>query len=206
MAKFDKQVFLLSTKNLQDNTPLLDISYQEQSIKRIWQKQRQQQLSFILNKIKPPLNQQITDMTKVIAISPDESKLLYQATQSGTLARVIKPPLPGNNHLPEARDLTVDDYYVYDIKDDKNYLLIKADKVNENDVLWWMSDSGHVLLVKQNKLFILEDDGSNRTLVFAGEFDSNYVFPHLSNQDIIVLTSLNPAKPDFYNLYNLSLR
>ncbi|NOY15186.1 MAG: PEGA domain-containing protein [bacterium] len=206
MAVFDDRVFLLSTKDVQENTPLLDVSYQKDEIEKTWNKQRNQQLKAVFEKIKPPLRNQLLSVIKVIDISSDESKVAYQATGSAQLAQVIQPPLPPNSHLPEVRNIKTGNYYVYDIREDKNYLLAPQKDVGKDVYIWWMVGSSHLLMVYPGKIYVIEYDGGNKTMVFAGNFQSKYVFPHLSGEDIIVLTSLNPTQPNFYNLYNLSLR
>ncbi len=206
MAVFEDRVFLLSTKDVQENMPLLDVSYQKEEIEKLWQKQKEQQLEAVLDKIKQPLREQIAKVLQVIDITGDEGKIVYQASDSAVLNRVIDPPLPGNSHLPEVREVKKGNYYVYDIREDKNYLLAKKEEIGEDVKLWWMADNVHLLMVYPGKVFVVEYDGGNKTLVFAGSFESKYVFPHLSGEDVIVLTSLNPAQPEFLNLYNLSLR
>ncbi len=206
MAVFEDRVFLLSTKGVQENTPLLDVSYQKKEIEKLWQKQKEQQLEAVLDKIKKPLRLQLAQVMEIIDVTGDEGKLVYKASGSAVLKRVINPPLPGNSHLPEVRRLEKDDYYVYDIREDKNYMLARKEDIKDKVKIWWMADNSHLLMVYPGKIYVIEYDGGNKTLVFAGNFRSEYVFPHLSGEDVIVLTSLNPAQPEFLNLYNLSLR
>ncbi len=206
MAILDNQVFLLSTANLQDNTPLLDVSYQKSNILNLWAKQKDIQLKAVFEKIKKPLAQELSRSSRVVDISPNDNILLYQATASAKLNRVIDPPLPDNGHFQDIRKLKKGDYYVYDIRDDKNYYLMAKSQVLPKTKLWWMADSRHILVINPGIISIIDLDGSNKTTIFTGKFDSGDVFPYASSQDIIVLTSLNPTQVKFYNLYNLSLR
>lgn len=55
--------------------------------------------------------------------SPDSKKLLYQATASFTLPDNLLPPLPSSSTQVEARTTQVGSWYVYDLKEDKNFLI-----------------------------------------------------------------------------------
>lgn len=57
----------------------------------------------------------------VISISPDETKLLYEATASATLPPIITPPLLGTKQTKEERILRPGSVYIYDAKEDKNF-------------------------------------------------------------------------------------
>src|SRR3989344_668009 len=64
-----------------------------------------------------------TASAKIIAFSPDETKVLYEATSSAALPQIITPPLIGTNPTEETRTITPGNIYVYDIKEDRNYLV-----------------------------------------------------------------------------------
>lgn len=56
-------------------------------------------------------------------VSPDEERVLFQATQSTSIPTGLVPNLPSENTQPEDRQLTPGNFYVYDIKEDRNYLI-----------------------------------------------------------------------------------
>lgn len=62
-----------------------------------------------------------TDSMRLLSFSPDETKVLYEATAAATLTRVINPPLIGTREVNEDRELLPGSYYVYDVKEDRNY-------------------------------------------------------------------------------------
>lgn len=62
-----------------------------------------------------------TDSVKLLAFSPDETKVFYEATSSATLERAIIPPLLGTLETVEEREIVSGSYYVYDVKEDRNY-------------------------------------------------------------------------------------
>lgn len=136
-------------------------------------------------------------------LSPEEDKILYTASSSATLPIIITPRLPGTNSTPEKREIVEDDIYVYDIKEDRNYLL--STKEDAPKKFYWHPDSSHLVYAKNGKINVVEFDGKNVTTVYAGPFEDNFVFPWPDGSSLVILTNLNiPDAP--INLYRISLR
>lgn len=136
-------------------------------------------------------------------ISPLEDKILYTASTSAALPVLINPRLPGTNSTPEVRSIKKGDIYVYDMKEDRNYLLSKQEEAPMK--FMWLSDSSHLVYAKNTKINIVEFDGQNVTTVYAGPFVDSFVFPWPDGSSLIILTNLNiPDAPN--NLYRISLR
>jgi hypothetical protein len=76
-----------------------------------------------LRGMNPDLADAVKTYMKKLSYSPDETKILYEASVSGTLPAVIVPQLVGTNPTGETRDIRTDHIYVYDIKEDRNYLI-----------------------------------------------------------------------------------
>lgn len=136
-------------------------------------------------------------------ISPLEDKVLYTASVSANIPILISPRLPGTNSTPEIRTVQKGNMYVYDMKEDRNYLLSNGEDGIQK--FSWMPDSGHLVYAKNSKINIVEFDGQNTTTVYAGPFVDNFVFPWPDGSSIVILTNLNiPDAPN--NLYRISLR
>lgn len=138
--------------------------------------------------------------------SPDETKILYVASQSATIPKIIKPPLIGANQTKEERDIKKDSLYVYDIKEDKNFKIFDSSFNYTLDprryTLTWFSDSKHLLYTKDKKIHIVEYDGSNDVTIYAGPFWDNYVFPFPNASKVVILTNLGnlDITPNLYTL------
>ncbi len=139
---------------------------------------------------------------KVISYSPDQNKIIYQSSRSGELPVIITPRLIGVNSSPEERNLQAGEYYVYDIKEDKNY---RMDSNNFKGAFSWFTDNRHIIYVKNKELHMMEYDGMNDTVVYAGPFIENYVFPWPDATRIVVLTNLGNSNIT-PNLYTISLK
>ncbi|MDP1743522.1 MAG: PEGA domain-containing protein [Candidatus Amesbacteria bacterium] len=135
--------------------------------------------------------------------SPRENKLMYTATASATLAENLIPKLPGSNTQPESRDLKAGCVYVYDLEEDKNFLISAqcSDKSAQ-----WFSDSNHLIKIDKNKVIVFEYDGQNPTIVYTGPMENNFAVPYPSSKQLLILSNLtgNPATQP--NLYAVSLR
>lgn len=138
-------------------------------------------------------------------LSPEEDKILYTASASASLPIIITPRIPGTNTTPENRNVIEGNTYVYDLKEDRNYLIHDLEQQPEEIEYMWHPDSSHLLFVKDNKVNVIEYDGLNLTTIYAGPFVNGYVFPWPDGSSIVVLTNLNiPGAPT--NLYRISLR
>ncbi|MFZ5845279.1 MAG: PEGA domain-containing protein [Patescibacteria group bacterium] len=144
-----------------------------------------------------------TSSMNLVAFAPDETKIMYEATQSSTLPQIIKPPLIGTNSTKEVREIKPGNLYVYDLKEDRNYLVGEAKSL---PAISWMPTSKHLLLASKDKIEIMEYDGGNRKTVYAGPFWDNFVVPWTTGTKLLILTNLNPGASAVNNLYTVNLR
>lgn len=144
---------------------------------------------------------------KILAWSPDETKILYEATQSSTLPLIINPPLIGTDSKPQIRTIQPGSLYIYDIHQDKNFFIPVNynDLKNGTDTLSFFPDSLHLIYVHNGKIDIMEYDGSNDTTIYAGPFINHYVFPWPDGSKIVILTNLDNQNTA-PNLYSINLQ
>lgn len=204
--------YLLSAGSLND-TPQ-DITATINSVLAEWDILRQEKEDAIVKNLKAPLRKVITENFTIKARSPDETKILYEASSSASLPVVIKPRLIGVNSTDESRTIEKGSLYVYDIKEDRNYKIDIETPSSESTVearyseqfpIIWFPDSRHLIHVHDRKIDVLEYDGKNRTTVYAGPFIDTYVFPWPNGTKLLILTTLgHPAL--IPNLYTLGLK
>lgn len=113
--------YLLSLEG--SNTELFDVQASREQLLLAWDRERQRQLGKILETFPKEIETIATDSFRIISFSPDETKILYQATRTATLPLVLDPPLIGANQSTEERTLVENKVYVYDRKEDKNFPL-----------------------------------------------------------------------------------
>ncbi len=140
-----------------------------------------------------------------IKFSPDETKVLYEATASASLNEVITPPLIGSNPTIQSRTIAPDNWYIYDKKEDKNYNLADVRMFPDPTSLIWYTDSKHIIMIEKDIIYITDYDGTNKKAIYGGPFEDHLVFPWPQGGKLIIMTNLNKlhATP---NLYAIDLR
>lgn len=192
--------YLLSARSFNSNPK--DVTATLPQVLADWEKQTQLKNKKIIDSLPRKVRTIAQTNFGNPVVSPMDDKILYTASQSATLPLLINPRLPGTDSTPEVRNITKGNIYVYDMKEDRNYLLAK----NEEEAKFlWLPDSAHLAYVKGSKINIIEYDGQNITTVYAGPFVDNFVFPWPDGSSLVILTNLNiPDAPN--NLYRISLR
>ena len=72
------------------------------------------------------------------------------------------------------------------------------------NTLQWFPDSKHVIFTKEGKIFVMGYDGTNKTTLYSGPFDSKFIYPWPNGDRLIILTSFSPDSP--LNLYAIELK
>lgn len=150
--------------------------------------------------------------------SPDETKLLYQASASATLPTVLTSYLPGTNPTAEVREIKSGNTYIYDVKEDKNYLIPifgggPSNSLGASDYqnllktkVAWLPSSRHLLVFSEKEIAAWEYDGTNKAVIYAGPRAKEVAFPTPDSRKIVILTSLNPQGGGGENLYLINLK
>lgn len=163
--------------------------------------------------------------------SADGTKVLYTAVVDAAIPEGLIPPLPGSSTQVEARSIKKGSTYVYDLKEDKNFLVysgalrVEKDLIKEASAsatfkttkpipvlkpaastLAWFPTSNHLVLAENNKITIMEYDGTNAQTVYAGPYVFPYAIPFPNTSRLLVLTNLGAGNKVVPNLYAVSLR
>ena len=145
----------------------------------------------------------------ILQWSADETKILYQASESATIPLIIDPALIGTDSTPQIRDIKKGEIYVYDIKEDRNYLILSSlptPKTENGELpIMWYPDSKHLVYVHDGKIDMMEYDAQNQTTVYAGPFIDSYVFPWPDATKLVILTNLGNSNIT-PNLYTIGLK
>ena len=202
-AQTGTSLYLLSTKGFND-TPQ-DVTNTIFSVRSDWQQLQEEKEQRQIRNLNRKLRPLVTTNFSNRIFSPDNEKILYTASQSAQLPIVIKPRLKGTNSTPEDRKIQAGNTYVYDIKEDRNYLIHTTDAEHKVPKYIWHPDSSHLIYTQDGKINAMEFDGQNLTTLYAGPFSDNFVTVWPDGSNIVILTNLNvPGTP--LNLYKLSLK
>jgi hypothetical protein len=177
-----------------------------------WKSQRLDKEKARIKSLKPAIQKFANTYFRILSWSPDETRILYQASESATMPVFLKTRRIGNNLLYEQRTLEKNSIYVYDRNEDINTRIVEnmeefctITDTNCRTPFTWLPDSTHIMYVHDKKIDIGEYDGSNRITVYAGPFLGNYVFPWVDGTKLVILTNLNNPEVS-PTLYTVGLR
>ena len=204
VTRLPNLAYLISTENSQ--IPPTVTTSRTQTILDDWQAELTLKENLKLDSLPKTLGNYLATNSANIRYSPDETKILYQATGSAELLPVITPPLIGTNPTDEQRKIVKDKFYVYDIKEDRNYFIADLNtKLSPPQIPLWYTDSKHLVMVEKDRINIVDFDGTNKRSVYSGPFLDNLVLPWASGGKIVIETNLN--RPiGFADLYEVDLR
>lgn len=120
--------YLLDTDKL--NPSLFEITQSISNIYDSWTQKEQKKLKKLIESLKKPLSPIAKRSFSIISFSPDLTKVAYIALEDITLPLVIKPKLIATNQTPETRTIQKGNMYVYDKKEDKNYLIAQKKELD----------------------------------------------------------------------------
>lgn len=202
LAEVDSRYFLLDANSLNKNPP--EVTLILNKIYEGWEQEKTDLEKERLSAIKKDLADLLKSSTKILSWSPDETKILYEATASAAIPTIIQPPLIGTNPTAEERQIKKGRIYVYDIKEDKNFLVMQDNTTGVE--LQWFPTSSHLLLTETGKISVMDYDATNKVTLYAGPFLDQFTAAWPNGSKIVILTSLNPQPGNKPNLYAVNLR
>lgn len=70
----------------------------------------------------------------------------------------------------------------------------------------WLPDSRHIILVEKDSISLVDFDGTNKAVIFAGNFMDSFVFPWPDSSRLVIISSLPTPTASEPNLYGINLR
>jgi hypothetical protein len=202
IATFPGDIYLLSLDTPITSKSLLDITPQLASIKQDWQSQTDQIIKAKIDRLPVSIQALVsTASANDISFSTSEDKILYLATKEADLPQNIITPPPAQSTQQQHRDIKSQNYYVYDLKDDTNFLIGPNLDIHQPQ---WLPGSTNIIYNQSDKIKVVEYDSTNLKTVFAGKFDQNAICVSADGNKIITLTSAYHSAPE--NLYAITIR
>ncbi len=236
----DKKVtfsHLLSSRNMNQTKTLADATIRLTLILTQWQEQLTSVNKNSLTRL-PELMEKIATASAVnVYFSPDREKLLYTAKEDQILPdNLIGKVIQGTNPTTETRKLIAGKTYIYDLKEDRNYLIKEANfdpKISQPLVI--NGSLPQTSILKQINLLRGQTDphstgnlswySTSRHLVVSNgdgisivEYDDNNLTPIISAKingnfaassadgSHLLILSNLNQKPDVFNLISLDLK
>ncbi len=221
--------YLLDSSQLNPSTTLTNIASNWNQVVQNWQAEIQVREQAKLKKLPAEMQAILKASANQVTFSPDGTKVLYVATASAEIPENLIPPVLAASTQAENRKLTAGKVYVYDWKEDKNFLLpfslpsptpslkpTRPTKVitpvplpeNNNPFAFprWFPTSRHLYWLEADKVVACEYDGTNLVPIYTGPFTQPFAFVSPSANRLIVLTKITTDSEAKTNLYSISLR
>ncbi len=186
-----------------ENQDLFNVTSSRANLLQAWADEKQKETQKIMESFPKEIQKIASSSFDIISFSPSQTKILYKATANVTVPLIINPPLIASNQTPEVRMLTKNSFYVYDQKEDKNFL-IDGDKIKQGGVAWY-TDSKHFVFKDDKQIVLLNYDGKNRQIVYSGPISGDF-FAVNSDGNVEILANLNPQSNKYPDLYQIGLR
>ncbi|MFA6518283.1 MAG: PEGA domain-containing protein [Candidatus Shapirobacteria bacterium] len=181
---------------------LFDVTTQIPIIKEEWQTQQTTLINSQISRLPSSLQSAIsTQSSSHLQFSPDESKILYLANKKINLSPILTVTPPSQNNLPQQRQIEPLKYYVYDLKNDTNYLIADNGQFSH---LFWLPNSDNLILATTDTIYASDSDGSNRQTLFKGQFMALVLATSTNGLDLVTVISPYDSAPE--NLYAITIR
>ncbi len=176
--------YLLEADRL--NSEPKDITPTINSTLKGWQEDIDSKENVRLLTIKSLKIRQMASSSGFMRWSPDETKFMFRKEA------LTEKEASGSS--------VVSDIKVYDLETLKQYSLPSA------KAYIWLPDSRHIVLVEENSISLVEPDGTNKGVIYAGSFKDNFVFPWPDSSRLVFISSLPTPTASEPNLYGINLK
>ncbi len=189
--------YLLSLNSLISQTDLRDITPTVDSTIKTWAEDRKTKELARISVLKDLEIKNIASAsatptglrTDTVKWSPDETKIMVVKSSLTT-------PTPSSNQAT-----------IYDLgTPDQQFNTPKKYDLPGAFSYQWLPDSKHIILVNDAQISIVEYDGTNNSVVYAGSFEKSSVFPWLDSSRLVFITSYNTPTGANPNLFGINLK
>ncbi|HKC04701.1 MAG TPA: PEGA domain-containing protein [Patescibacteria group bacterium] len=199
-------IFLLDSGSFTPQAQWVNVASRKSTIITQWQTEKKVKDESLTRALPAELTDILTRKSSAFVFSPDEEMILYTASAAGTLPENLVKPLPGASTQTQERNVQTGHTYVYDIKEDRNFLISDM-PVNSQpaSALRWMPSSKHLLFAQTGQVAIMDYDGTNRQVVYSGAYNAPFAFPYSNTTKLLILTNLGGTTSSA-NLYSLTVK
>ena len=204
-------IFLIDTGSFTSQNQRVNVAARKDEILAGWKLEKENTNQSILKNLPNELLDLLSRKSSSFIFSPDDNMILYTASTSANLPQNLVKPLPGASTQTQERNINAGRTYVYDIKEDRNFLITdQAVTINNIDkpefsALRWMSTSRHLIWAGSGQAVIMDYDGTNRQNVYSGSYSMPSVFPFSNATRLLILTNFGSTDP-ISNLYTLTVK
>lgn len=191
--------YLFSLDQTLDSATLFDVSSKLPQVKKDWKNTQEQITKNKLEKLPQSLRSLISTTSSTLSFNSNDDKILYQASNSAILSNLIISPPPYRSTQTQTRQLQKDFYYVYDLKEDTNFL-IGDTSISQ---ISWIPYSSSLIFSKDNSISVIEYDATNHQNLYSDS--EKHIFVPTPDGYRLILT-LNTKDNPSKNLYLVTIK
>lgn len=192
--------YILNVNEFTSQNQRININSQVDKIVKKWKEEKNEKEISQLKYLPQELEDIFRRKVSKFSFSPDSNMILYTASSEAKIKEGLASPLPGSSTQTEERYIKVGKKYIYDIKEDKNFVV-----GDENSNLYWLPTSRHLIEAQEGKIIIMDYDGTNKQVVFSGNYIAPHAYPFVNASKLLILTNLG-SDSQLPNLYSLSIK
>ena len=192
--------YLLNTNELKSQLEIKNIISTKDLVLKNWELEKQKKVESELKLLPTEVAGILNKKSLTFTFSPDETMVMYTASSEAKIKDDLITKLPGSSTQPQSRDIKVGKTYIYDIKEDRNFIVNDTGRS-----LYWLPTSRHLLLPDEGKIVVMDYDGTNRQTVFSGNYIAPHAYPFVNASKLLILTNLGSTS-SAPNLYSLSIK
>ncbi len=192
LATVGNNNYLLESDRL--NSDPRDITPVLESTLTTWEEDSQNKEASRVLAVKDINLRKIASSAAEIRWSPDETKFMAVAKSD------IKPTENITNPENDGILKTKETVKVYDLEEKKEYILPQAEGY------MWLPNSTHIIMVEKGTISVIDFDGTNKAVIYAGSFKDDFVFPWLDSSRLVIISSFPTPTASEPNLYGINLK
>ena len=135
-------------------------------------------------------SRKIASSAAVSKWAPDETKILFSE----------KGEVQSAKSEVEQSDESEVQFKVYDFDTKQKYDIPDA-KLHS-----WLPDSRHIILVEDDQVSVVDFDGTNKAVIYAGKFEDSFVFAWPDSSRLVIISSFPTPTASEPNLYGINLK
>jgi len=211
MLTISNGIFLIDTGSFTAQNQRVNIASKKDATLAQWKIEKEAKAQNLIKNLPPELTDTLSRKTLSFVFSPDNNMILYTASSSAVLPEGLARPLPGASTQRQERNIAPGRTYVYDIKEDRNFMItdqsVTIDNIDstQDGAVRWMSTNKHLLFAQSGQVTVMDYDGTNRQVVYSGSYFAPAAFPFTNTTKLLILTNLG-APSGSANLYTLTVK
>lgn len=204
-------VYLLDSGSFTPQTQMINIAPKKETVLLGWAKEKKTKDESLVRNLPQEFSDVLVRKSSTFVFAPDDTMILYTASASATLDDKLISPLPGASTQTQERSITAGHTYLYDTKEDRNFLISDKPVILGNPTgpksppaVKWLTTSRHLIFAEEGKVSVMDYDGTNKQVVYAGSYVSPFAFPFANATKLLILTNLGGTTPS--NLFTLTVK